>query len=400
MKLQPFVKERLPSVDALVIGGGVYGCAIALTLRKYLDRVMIVEGKHDILGGASFANTARIHHGYHYPRHFKTAERCSINYHRFITEFADCMDDSCEAIYAVAKTTSKISSLKFRNLCESINAPLSPAPERVTRHFDPSTIESVFCVEEPVFDANKLRESLRGKLEEAGVIIRCDAVVEKAEQSGDALVVTLAGGQRFEAGHVFNCAYSQINTIVNGSGLPLVPLKHELAEIALIEVPPELSRLSITIIDGFFFAIMPFPPTPGCHSLTHVTHTPHRSWHDTEPYKRPDECLMGTRIRSRFTHMLKNSALYIPCLERAKYRGSIFETKTMLPSHELNDGRPILFKRDYHLKNFHIVLGSKVDNIFDIAEVVDDMMSGSTRQHEFHANFNIVGLEVPAPQRS
>ena len=58
---------------------------------------------------------------------------------------------------------------------------------------------------------------------------------------------------------VFCCGYAQTNAVAAASGLPVIPLKHELAEMALVEVPPALKQWGVTVMDGPFFSCMPFP---------------------------------------------------------------------------------------------------------------------------------------------
>ena len=42
------------------------------------------------------------------------------------------------------------------------------------------------------------------------------------------------------------------------------------------------------------------------------------------------------------------------------------KVKTVLQQNENNDGRPILYRKDYGFKNFDIVMGGKIDNIYDV----------------------------------
>ena len=67
--------------DAVVIGGGFYGTAIAsyLVRTRGLRRVLLVEREPVLLSRASFHNQARVHNGYHYPRSFTTAYRSRVN---------------------------------------------------------------------------------------------------------------------------------------------------------------------------------------------------------------------------------------------------------------------------------------------------------------------------------
>ena len=69
--------------------------------------------------------------------------------------------------------------------------------------------------------------------------------------------------------------------------------------------------------------------------------------------------------------MIRSSDKYVPGLKKSKYIGSKFEIKTMLEKNEIDDGRPILFENDKNLKNLYYVLGSKIDNIYDVLDRID-----------------------------
>lgn len=108
---------------------------------------------------------------------------------------------------------------------------------------------------------------------------------ETARLPGLKYFSTLGIGNRVSAKYVFNCTYSAINKIISASRLPIIPLKHELAEMALVEVPEPLKHLGITVMCGSFFSIMLFPPR-GLHTLSHVRYTPHFYWQETEKFCR------------------------------------------------------------------------------------------------------------------
>ena len=76
-----FSAEGDGPLDALVVGGGFYGCGIAAALRQRhgLARVLVVERETDLLARASYVNQARVHNGYHYPRSFMTAYRSRVS---------------------------------------------------------------------------------------------------------------------------------------------------------------------------------------------------------------------------------------------------------------------------------------------------------------------------------
>jgi hypothetical protein len=110
---------------------------------------------------------------------------------------------------------------------------------------------------------------------------------------------------------------------------------------------------------------MPFPAR-GLHSLSHVRYTPHESWSDLENYRDSYAHFRRFRRESNAVFMLKDSQRYLPLLGEAKHVDSLFDLKTVLLQNEVDDGRPILYRRDYGLKNLSLIMGGKIDNIYDI----------------------------------
>ena len=360
---------------AIVVGGGVIGCSVALYLADRGARVLLLEREEGLLRRASYANQARVHNGYHYPRSLLTGLRSRVNFPRFIEEFADCVDDSFEKYYGVARQYSKVSSEQFQLFCRRIGAEYAPAPPRVKALFDSWLVEDVFKVREYAFDAVKLRRLLERRLAASGVDVRTGAEAEH--------VASVAGGElrlRWNDGdsghetlarHVFNCTYSRLNDLLRRSALPAIPLKHEFTEMALVELPEQLRNMGVTMMCGPFFSFMPFP-SRGLHSFSHVRYTPHRAiaeGADAPPpagflERRPEDA-------SAFRHMLLDASRYIPSLRDARQVDSLWETKTVLPSSEADDSRPILFRMHHGLPNLTCILGGKIDNVFDVIAELD-----------------------------
>lgn len=350
--------------DAIVVGGGFYGCALALHLKTRNERVLLLEREDGLLKRASFVNQARVHNGYHYPRSLLTAIRSHINYRRFKQDYAYAIDDSFEKVYAIAKNGSKTSAAQYRHVAEAIGAPIIPAPDRIKKLFNPEMIEEAFLVEECAFDAIKLRDVMMERMESCGVGIEYKCEVNFI---ADGLRVHF-GDWVHNAGQIFLCAYSQTSAILERSSLPLLPLKHEMTEVCLIEPPAELKHLGITVMDGEFFSTMPFPPS-GTHSLTHVRWTPHAEWLDTSDPLEPDpRPLLGSTVKTNYQRMADDAYAYLPCMSDAKHVKSLFDVKTVLQSNEVDDGRPVLFKRDYGLRGLNVVIGGKLDNAYDVIE--------------------------------
>jgi hypothetical protein len=338
----------------------------------------LLEKEPDLLTRASFVNQARVHNGYHYPRSLITALRSAFNYPAFTSDFEDCVVGSFLQVYAIARSASKVTAYQYKKFCERIGIPLRPAPAKVTRLFQPALIEEAFCVEECAFDAQRLRERLRADIEESTVELVCGIEATRISAGLSHTLRVEAGGLELGAQLAFNCTYSGINQLLRRSSLQPLPLKHEITEMAMIRVPSDLEQIGITVMDGPFFSTMPFPAL-NLHSLSHVTYTPHHSWSDLEDNQ---GCPDNIRPASRSIFMLKDAERYVPALRHARYEFSLFETKTVLLQNEIDDGRPILCRRHHGLENFFVVLGAKIDNIYDVLKALDAPACFPRSKHE------------------
>ena len=194
--------------------------------------------------------------------------------------------------------------------------------------------------------------------------------------NGRKLLETCLASLRRElrAEFVFNCTYSALNGLVTRSGLPKIALKQELAEIALVRLPRVLDRVGVTVMCGPFFSFMPFPAR-GLSSFSHVRYTPHHAWFDREQEFDNAAYFAALRPRTQFLAMVKDSARYVPAVADTEYVESLFELKTVLPQSEHDDSRPILFYRHAELPGLVSVLGSKIDNVYDLERELDVLLA-------------------------
>ncbi len=362
--------------DTIVVGGGFYGVAIALErARDARARVVLVEREATLLAGASLINQARVHGGYHYPRSFLTGVRSRRNFHRFLRDYPDCVDTSTATFYAIARQFSKVTARQFVEFCRRIGAPVDVAPPDVRTLFDRDAVEEVFRVEEASFDANKLRDRLVGALHEAGVEVATATTAVRAARH-NALFAVHTRSARDErvlvAPEVFNCTYAHLNRLIRSAGLRPVPLKHELAELALVDPPAALRERAVTVMCGPFFSITPWPAM-GSHVLSHVRYTPHAAWLSSDRGDSADGATAGPPLgaATRVSAMIADARRFLPCMAESKYRRSLWAVKTVLPLNEVDDGRPILLHRDPLSPGLVSVMGSKIDNVYDILEMLD-----------------------------
>lgn len=365
---------RAADYDAIIVGGGFFGCSLAIHVKRELGRhPVVLERESELLQRASYVNQARVHNGYHYPRSLLTALRCRVNFPRFVRDYSECIVSDFEKYYGIGRLFSKVTAEQFRRFCERIGAPIEPAPRDIVKLFNPDLVEAVFAVREYAFDPVKLKEMTLERLREADIGVRFCTEALTVAQSGDRLLEVTCrspeGVDRITAPSVLNCTYSRLNKLLVASGLPSLYLKHELTEMALIETPEELAGRSVTMMCGPFFSFMPFPPL-GLYTLSHVRYTPHCEWTDRSgiPYLDPYAYFDKVPKVTRAVHMIKDASRYIPCLRECRYVDSLWEIKTVLPKSEVDDSRPVLHVADWGLPNLTCLMGGKIDNIYDIIE--------------------------------
>lgn len=362
--------------DAVIVGGGFYGAAIAIYLAKQrgLKRIVLVEREAALLTRASYNNQARVHNGYHYPRSFTTAYRSRINLPKFVRDWPAAVKQDFTKLYAIARRNSKVTAQQFERFCSEIDAKIHPAEPALRALFEPRLIEDIFQVEEYAFDATKLASWAVRELEECGVQVRLRIRVSAISNGPDGSLQVVSksdsGAEELLTGrYVFNCSYSGLNQFKGDFPGTQTGLKQEITEMALMQAPPALAGLGITVMDGPFFSMMPFPARE-LHTLSHVRYTPHLHWNDTQgidPYQKLKNYERATRV----DRMVRDVGRYLPAVLDSKYVESLFEVKTILVKNEGDDGRPILFEKHPELPGCYSVLGGKIDNIYDVLEKLE-----------------------------
>lgn len=359
-----------------MLGGGFYGACLAsyLVRRRGMTAVRLVERESSLLSRASYRNQARVHNGYHYPRSFTTAFRSRVNLPRFIADWPDAVKTDFTALYAIARRNSKVTTRQFLNFCRLIGASVEQPSSSIRGLFDSRLIESLFEVQECAFDASVLAEWARWELDDCGVDVQLNTHADAVHAApGNRILVGTMGVngtvEQLRSDVVFNCTYAGLNQLGGDFGGVRTGLKQEITEIALLDMPTVLGDLGVTVMDGPFYSLMPFPAR-GLHSFSHVRYTPHVQWVDQrglDPYSKLD----GYEGSSRASWMLRDVVRYMPAIREARYVESAFEVKTVLVKNEYDDGRPILFEKHAELPGLYSVLGGKIDNIYDVLERLD-----------------------------
>src|SRR3954447_15096074 len=104
----------------IILGGGFYGCCLAIFFRNAGDDVVLVESQPQLLTRASYNNQARVHGGYHYPRSILTGKRCVSTFPLFEDALCDCCARDFAMLYPIARVNSRVTAAQFAGFCRRV----------------------------------------------------------------------------------------------------------------------------------------------------------------------------------------------------------------------------------------------------------------------------------------
>jgi glycine/D-amino acid oxidase-like deaminating enzyme len=370
------VTEKPEEFDAVIIGAGFFGAVLAEYLAKIptINTIAVIEKESTSLARASANNQARIHQGFHYPRSIKTASSSRRTYDLFKSKWPRSVFSEFEHIYAISKFGSKVSPQQFEATMNAVKAPFYPADLAVSGSlFDMTRIEKAYHVKEEAFNYLELRAYAVEVFLNQKIRTFFDTKVLSIRDQGQKSKVFLDSGSKIGARYVFNVSYSGIDSIDGLSEETGSQVFHQLTEMPIVETPSELRDFGITVMDGPFFSLMPYPSIIKASTFSHVRYTQRRSNIGTAESNHLDDELaqLKSKGESAFELMKRDAARLSPPMAKLKLVGQIFETKTLLKSSLREDSRPILFIK--HKKpGAYSILGGKVDNVFDMIERLNE----------------------------
>ena len=377
-------------VDKVIIGAGLYGLYAALRCARMGQRVAVLEMEDAAFARATYANQARVHMGYHYPRSLSTALKSAGYFRRFVEDYSFCIHARFQQVYATSRHFSWTDAGEFVKFCRDAGIFCEALP--VERFFQEGSCDGAFLTAEYTYDAGILRDFFLEELGKwKGVELLWGREIVRIAKGADRYEVhALHRGreERYEAPFVLNATYASVNQVLGlveageGGDFRPFPIKYELCEIILCRVNERLRDIGLTVMDGPFFSIMPFGRT-GYHSLTSVTFTPHKTSRGIVP-RFP--CMEGTdcggrlgncntcarRPESAWEYMAALARKYVREEYRFAYERSLFSMKPVLKASEIDDSRPTVLKFSTRRPAFLSVLSGKINTVYDLDEFLDE----------------------------
>jgi hypothetical protein len=320
-------------VKAAVVGGGAYGCTIAVELARAGHRVDLYERYRGLLAGATRGNQGRLHAGYHYPRSPATAAASQADSVAFAERFPAAIDRSARHCYAVAKAGSLTGARDYLAFCGRLGGRHVVADEPLLQG-----VSVCVRVPEAFIDVGRLRGLLAAQLRAAGAAVHLGEWVLPAVLDADLVVMA-----------------------TYGQGWP-EPLRWEVCEVALVELGGHYAGRSFVVMDGPFTSLDPVPGT-GLHALYDVRASVHAANVGREPVIPGHLAPLLDRgpvwtPHSRREEMLATARRFFCRLGMPTPAGSLYTVRAVLPDVDATDARPTLFRQDGRVVH---VLAGKID---------------------------------------
>lgn len=311
-----------------VVGGGIYGCAIAVDLARAGADVDLFEARSDLLDGSTSRHMGRLHSGYHYPRSDATATEARDTAAAFTARWPQAVRRA-RHWYAVAPG-SKVTPDGYLAFLDRLGLPYEVAgrsdmPPQI------HTAELVVRASEAFVDTGVLRRLLRADLHRAGVGVHTGRKVDGDLPGYDV-------------------------TVWATYGVPWVrPLRYEVCEVALVELG-RYGDDSFVVVDGEFVSLDPYGRL---HTLYDVALSVHHAADIPDVPARFRPLLeRGTVLAgrpgselSRVDAMLGSASRFLWGLDphgmhASIYHGSMWSLRAVLPDVDATDERPTLVVRD------------------------------------------------------
>jgi glycine/D-amino acid oxidase-like deaminating enzyme len=378
-------KDKVKENESIcIVGGGWYGCHLALSLRKKGYDVTIKEKNGEIFSGISGQYGIRLHTGLHYPRSDKTRENCRTGFEQFKERYPELVVGHEHAYYGLGikdadGNPSKVTPEEFLKVCHELDDKID------WKEVDPRTagfdgLHTLIDVDEPsILLGDPLRDTFKKYLEEAGVKIECDCEVTNIskESTDDFLVRDKKGTARFDK--VINATSYQAHLPKEDD----FPFDMEVVYqpcLALVyeDTKPSEQPISFIVMDGWFPCMMPVCDNEKPEMTTREYIVTHGKWTIMGSFEDPasaktilshlDDKFVEANIKALTENEMRR--FYPDFDERFKYVGWRGEVLAKLKTKK-EFRSAFTYEKDGIIQIFP----GKVSNIFDIESEVMALLS-------------------------
>lgn len=226
-----------------VLGGGLYGAHLTLSLLRAGHDVELHESQSFLMMGASGNMPARLHLGFHYPRSRLTRVACQDHYAKFMATYGHLTRGVPTNIYAVA---DRLSMVDFGNYVQSLENEVEFVKIAKPEEFGLRNVEGAVLTGERHLIIREARTWFSAQLKD---VARFGVKATDHREADFDLTI--------------DCTFcAQENAGVD---------RYEPCVSAQLRGPTDKA---VTIMDGPFPSLYPWDPVEGLCSLTSAKHTP------------------------------------------------------------------------------------------------------------------------------
>ena len=323
-----------------VIGAGIFGITIGLNLSKY-HSVTIYEKENEILTSASRTNQLRLHRGYHYPRSPSTVKELLSSIDFFINEYNSAIVKDNNHYYCIANSESKVSPNQYISFCKKFSLEYNLIEN--FKYINRDRIGLTVQVVESMLDYQALYKICKSRIKKSNVNLLLNSKFSHKDI------------KKYD--YVINCTYANINHILDEKDR--IEYQFEVCEKIVVNMPKEMKKNSIVVMDGPFMCVDPYGRT-GYSLLGNVVHAIHHTNTGHFPIipekilENLNKGIISNPNVTNFEKFIKSGKDFIPSLSKASYVGSMYTVRSVLPNMDKTDGRPTVIRSG----------GSNIINVF------------------------------------
>jgi FAD dependent oxidoreductase len=306
--------------DVVIVGGGLFGACVALSLPKNL-KVALLERHNDILKESSFVNQNRIHHGFHYPRSWETALESLDGMDAFMKRFGK-HTRQIEGYYGIVRDGSLTSPEDFLKFSQDLKSHRKVPFEQTSLDkwfLQKDYLSLLLQTHEPVIDMESVREDLRQEIinrENIDLCLQTSAMELLSERPFQ----IQTNKEVFESDFVVNASFGNLCWHKH----PKTP-KVEMQYVEMVELESDRPLPGVTLMDG-----------PGCFGILPIGFSQKRYWWYSVAFSVHSrvETQSGIRFRPPFFNnwprMQEQGAQAFTFMNHLKFVKSHFTPRTLI----------------------------------------------------------------------
>jgi len=372
------MKGLYPQGKVAIIGCGIYGCHIALSLAEAGFGVTLFDKEDEIFMGASGNCAFRIHRGYHYLRSEKTRALCAVGHDLFMHRYAHLTcneDEATEKLFIMSEDgRSHIDYGTAKHVLTGSTLEATHLSIEDTEKYGIMHGEGAFTASEPMLYADYPREWFKHALTRAGckfMLGEQAGYVKHIGAAADGVGIAI-NGQSFD--FAVNCTYNQAFSYTPSSQ---PPSKFQLCIVPVAVLREGKQPFSFGVFDGPFPSIEPylfkgdlparFARYKGRHlyQIWHVRHIVWKSFDKAEDaWKACKQGLTEDEMEDSIKKTVADLLYFYPGFDQHfEICGVNLAIKTMAMN--ASDTRPLIVVNDVsvHPRLFTVV-SSKLSSIF------------------------------------